>query len=153
MLDLSYNQLTGTIPAKIWSLPRLYYLILNDNNITGPLPNAGGEQISFLSVHHTLIQDDAFDAAVCRGNANNRASVETGGPGIIVSTDCDAGCSAECCGDCCRPEDEDSCSADIIAGYTDGLDFVPAPLAIDPSILEESHMTNGFDMDSSQLDP
>jgi Leucine-rich repeat (LRR) protein len=156
MLDLSDNALTGAIPTKVWSLPRLYYLILNDNNITGPLPSTGGEQLSFFSVHHNQIVDDAFDTAVCRDNGTNRASVDTGGPGILVSVDCNAGCTQACCGDCCplptSSDSSNSCDDDLIAGYTDGLDHVAAPLAFDPSILSEAQF-DAFDMASGDLDP
>jgi Leucine-rich repeat (LRR) protein len=146
MLDLSHNQFTGVIPTKIWSLPRLYYLILNNNNITGPLPTTGGTQISFLSVHHTQIHDDAFDAAVCRSGNRRLASKSSE---IKISADCHAGCSQQCCGECCATE---SCAADAIASYTDGLDFVAAPLSFDPSIINESKL-NAYDMQSSDLDP
>jgi Leucine-rich repeat (LRR) protein len=151
MLDLSHNQFTGVIPTKIWSLPRLYYLILNNNNITGPLPTTGGTQISFLSVHNTLIHDDAFDAAVCHTGSRRLASTVTSksSSGIKIVADCHAGCSQKCCGECCASE---SCAADAIAGYTDGLDFVAAPLSFDPSIINESQL-NAFDMQSSDLDP
>ena len=37
-LDFSWNQLTGTLPASLWSLSKMEYLYLDNNNFTGPLP-------------------------------------------------------------------------------------------------------------------
>ncbi len=37
-LDLGSNQLSGEIPAELGNIPRLKLLYLNDNNLTGPLP-------------------------------------------------------------------------------------------------------------------
>ncbi|XP_048426060.1 receptor-like protein 2 isoform X2 [Pyrus x bretschneideri] len=38
VLDLSFNRLTGTIPGWLGTLPHLFYLLLNDNLISGEFP-------------------------------------------------------------------------------------------------------------------
>jgi hypothetical protein len=149
MLDLSYNHFSGTIPTKIWSLPKLYYLILNDNmNITGPLPTSGGTQLSLLAVHYTNIHDKNFDAAVCQNNVYNQVSVETGGAGLMVYADCTSGCTSDCCNVCCEEtkngKDTD-CGTAVIASYTDGLDYVAASFAFDPSVLSEAQVFEEID--------
>lgn len=153
MLDLSYNHFYGTIPTKVWSLPRLYYLILNNNiNITGPLPTSGGTQLSVLSVHHTNLHDSKFDTAVCKNNIYNQVSVETGGPGILVFADCQSGCTSSCCNDCCDENDDsdgEACGAAVIASYTDGIDHMAAPFAFDPSVLSEAQV---FDEENEPIE-
>lgn len=47
ILDLSYNQLSGSLPAH-WDTPRLVELDLQSNALTGPLP-AGLARLPRLS--------------------------------------------------------------------------------------------------------
>ena len=151
LLDLSYNSFSGTIPAKVWSLPRLTFLMLNDNvNITGPLPviTTAASKLSLFSVHHTGLVDANFDAAVCQNNEYNQASVETGSGGVLVFADCQSGCTSKCCNDCCdsssssssETNSSDDCGAAVIASYTDGMDHVAAAFAFDPSVLSEAQV-------------
>ena len=49
-LDLSFNQLTGSIPAALGDLSNLHTLDLAGNQLTGPIPAALGD----LSNLHTL---------------------------------------------------------------------------------------------------
>ncbi|KAI2489460.1 Leucine Rich Repeat [Fragilaria crotonensis] len=39
LLDLSRNELTGTLPSQLWELPHLEYLFLNRNQLTGEIPS------------------------------------------------------------------------------------------------------------------
>ena len=60
LLDLSFNRLSGPIPAAIGRLRKLRKLYLNDNALSGPIPPALGE----LDLRHVELSGNALSGPV-----------------------------------------------------------------------------------------
>ncbi|EFJ06271.1 hypothetical protein SELMODRAFT_430849 [Selaginella moellendorffii] len=81
-LHLSFNNLTGTIPAYISSFDRLSRLFLGSNNLTGGLPN----QLSRIVDLNATIIGNPFSATRTQGYGSLRVqqdAINCGGPQII----------------------------------------------------------------------
>lgn len=135
LLDMSYNNISGTIDESIWNLPNLKYLILNDNKLSGNIPGTDNEtkKFMFLALHHNKLSGDADH--VC---AVARSLIE-------ITTDCGLTCAKTCCKSCCQPNDP-SCFNDEIADIMFGSDsawelkYSKSSFSFDPSILDEASL-------------
>lgn len=50
-LDLSYNQINGSIPTSLGSLSKLFSIELNNNNLTGTIPDTLGSLVYLQTLH------------------------------------------------------------------------------------------------------
>ncbi|KAK7302227.1 hypothetical protein RJT34_13111 [Clitoria ternatea] len=59
-LDVSLNSLTGTAPAELFSLPKIYYLNLSSNLLSGPLQNhlKCSSQLRSIDISHNRLAGD-----------------------------------------------------------------------------------------------
>lgn len=130
LFDVSYNKIGGSIPANIWNLPKLSYLLLNRNELTGALPD-GIADASLLKMVLLDKNDVTGDmSAVCQ---QQNTILNT------VVADCDDLVGCTCC-QCCS-DSEVRCNDDIL--YTN-MDFswehnyTRTSYAFSPEILFES---------------
>lgn len=104
-LDLDNNQLTGGIPAGLYSLTNLEFLLLNRNQLTGSIPVELSQltklRVAFFEGNYLTGSLDA----IC--DLDNFADFEIGDSGLLVS-DCGSSDTSmvpvqcKCCEICCE---------------------------------------------------
>jgi len=103
-IDLSTNELDGSIPGTIGESQVLEYLLLQKNQLTGRLPPSMA-LLSDLSV--LLIQDNNLEGQVCAVTMSDNN----------IAADCEE-VDCPCCKKCCT--DGNSCSVDeLVEGIED----------------------------------
>jgi Leucine rich repeat len=135
LLDVSYNNLSGSIDEGAWNLPNLKYLMLNDNKLSGEIPGNQNEtkKLMFLALHHNALSGDANH--VCE---ISRSLIE-------ITTDCDLKCDKTCCKNCCASNTPNCFNdevEDVMFGH-DGawqLKYSKSSFSFDPSILDEASL-------------
>jgi Leucine rich repeat len=145
LLDLSRNELTGTLPSQLWGLPHLEYLFLNRNQLTGEIPSGIS---SSTNNHTTNLQVLVLDKNSITGNLTDACMVQDSHEGeshYIQTIIADCGDSSneivcDCCV-CCSDEDA-GCNDeiwDLNAGFDWEQNYTRSAYAFSPQILQEGH--------------
>ena len=116
VVDLRLNGLTGSLPNsdddKWGELHKLSVLLLNDNKLTGSLPEALTHlsNLEVVSLHHNGFLSEA--GGLCRKDGDSLS---------LLTTDCGKEFTCDCCVSCC---DSDDCYSEV---HWDGLEFSETP--------------------------
>ena len=145
LMDLSRNELTGTLPSQLWELPHLEYLFLNRNQLTGEIPsgitsstNNHTNSLQVLVLDKNNITGTLTDACTVKDSHGDAShAIET----IIVDcADSSREIMCDCCV-CCSDEDA-SCNDeiwDLNVGFDWEQNYTRVAYAFSPQILKEGH--------------
>jgi Leucine-rich repeat (LRR) protein len=127
LFDVSYNEMTGSIPSVIWEHPNLSYLLLNRNKFTGDLPAGISDdtKLNMLLLDNNSITGDLTEAC-------QKLKIDW------LIADCQE-ISCECC-KCCA-DNEPRCNDDILYANNDfswEYNYTRVAYAFSPEILFEA---------------
>ena len=93
VLDLSHNAMTGTIPESLGFLPNLQQVLLQDNGLSGPLPESFVSNLTVFNVTNNALLSGTVPTFLC----------ELVNASTLLGFDCtELLCGCNRCGDVCQ---------------------------------------------------